>query len=196
MERKIKNIEGLESWLVMDEGVRKQFFKGSYRAAVSFMNKIGRSYKEGSPPDLVIDKDGLWVIFKFEGKGVSPPQKEMAVKIDQAYQEIVNEQDPPLSQEEIEELKPGLSAWNFSQRALQRTARIDSFKTAVEFSNRVAAIGIGVGHLPDLVITRENVMIVITSRLSSGVTVSDINLARQISEVVEKFDQGQGIRNR
>ena len=195
-EHQAKNREGLESWVFMDEGFRRQFFKGSYRAAVSFMNEIGRSYKEGAPPDLVIDKDGLWVIFHFEGERITPAQKEMAMKIDRAYEEIIHDQDPPLSQEEIEELKPGLPEWSFSQRALQRIIKIDAFKTAVEFANRVAAIGIGAGHLPDLVITRESVMIVITSRLSHGVTVSDINLARQISEVVEKFDQGQGIRNR
>ncbi len=195
-EQKVKNIEGLESWNLIDEGFRKQFFKGSYRSAVAFMNKIGRSSKEDFPPDLVIDKDGLWVIFHAEGDAIFPGQREIAMKIDRAYEEIILEQDPPLGQEEIDELKPGLSAWNFSHRALQRIVKIDSFKTAVEFSNRVAAIGIGAGHLPDLVITRESVMIVITSRLSSGVTVSDINLARQVSEVVDKFDQGQGIRNR
>jgi pterin-4a-carbinolamine dehydratase len=192
----VKNREGLESWSFAEKGFRKQFFKGSYRAAVSFMNKIGRSHQEGTPPDLVIDKDGLWVIFHSEDGGVDPVQKEMAMKVDLAYQEIVNEQDPPLTPEEIEELKPGLSGWSFSIRALQRTAKIDSFKTAVQFANRVAAVGVGIAHLPDLVITKEGVIMVISSRLSSGITASDINLARQISEVIDQLDEGQGIRNR
>ena len=188
--------KGLENWSFIDQGFRKQFFKGSYKGAVSFMNKIGRSYKDGTPPDLVLDKDGLWVIFHLEGGGVSPGQKELAMKIDQAYREIINEDDPPLSSEEIVLVKRGLPGWHFSGRSLQKTIQVDSFKTAVEISNRLAAIGIGSAHLPDLVITRENLLITISGRFSTGITVSDINLARQISEVVERLDQGQGIRNR
>lgn len=192
----MEKIKGLESWDFIDQGFRKQFFRGSYRAAVSFMNKIGRSHKDGIPPDLVVDKDGLWVIFHQEGNEVLPEQREMALKIDMAYREIIDEEDPPLTYVEIAELKPGLSGWTFSDRALQRLIPVDSFKTAVEFSNRVAAIGVGSGHLPDLVVTGGSVLIIISGRFSSGITVSDINLARQISEVVERLDQGQGIRNR
>ncbi|MFI5303419.1 MAG: 4a-hydroxytetrahydrobiopterin dehydratase [Nitrospiria bacterium] len=192
----MERTKGLESWSFFDKGFRKQFFKGSYKRAVSFMNKIGRSQKTGSPPDLVVDKDGLWVIFHVEESHISPEQKELAMKIDQAYEEIIYEDDPPLTSEEIGQLIPGLPGWTFSTRSLQRVINMDSFKTAVEFSNRVAAVGVGSGHLPDIVITKESVLILIASRYSSGVTVSDINLARQISEVVEKLDQGQGIRNR
>jgi pterin-4a-carbinolamine dehydratase len=192
----MEKIKGLESWDFIERGFRKQFFRGSYRAAVSFMNKIGRSHKGGTPPDLVVDKDGLWVIFHLEEKGVSQEQKEMAQKIDLAYREIINEEDPPLAHEEIEVLKSGLKGWTFSDRALQRSIPVDSFKTAVEFSNRVAAIGVGSGHLPDLVITNQSVLIIISGRFSNGITVSDINLARQITEVVERLDEGQGIRNR
>jgi pterin-4a-carbinolamine dehydratase len=187
---------GLESWNFIDQGIRKRFFRGSYRAAVSFMNKIGRSHKEGVPPDLVIDKDGLWVIFHLEENRISPQQKELALKIDRAYQEIVHEEDPPLGKSEIESLKKGLPGWQFSGRSLQREIKVDSFKTAVEFANRVAAVGIGSGHLPDLVISKESVLAIVSGRFSSGITVSDINLARQISEVIEKFDEGQGLRNR
>lgn len=192
----MEKIKGLESWDFIDQGFRKQFFRGSYRASVSFMNKIGRSHKEGVPPDLVVDKDGLWVIFHQEGNEVLPKQREMALKIELAYREIINEEDPPLTHAEIAELKPGLAGWTFSDRALQRLIAVDSFKTAVEFSNRVAAIGVGSGHLPDLVVTGGSVLVIISGRFSSGITVSDINLARQISEVVERLDQGQGIRNR
>jgi 4a-hydroxytetrahydrobiopterin dehydratase len=192
----MEKAKGLESWSFIDQGFRKQFFKGSYKAAVSFMNKIGRSHKEGVPPDLVIDKDGLWVIFHLEAGGILPGQRELAMKIDQAYQEIINEEDPPLTSEEIDQVKRGLSGWHFSGRSLQRVIQVDSFKTAVEISNRLAAIGIGSAHLPDLVITRESLLITVSGRFSAGITVSDINLARQISEVVERLDQGQGIRNR
>lgn len=186
----------LENWSFYDKGFRKQFFKGSYKGAVAFMNKIGRSYKEGLPPDLVVDKDGLWVIFHFEGNEILEEQKELALKIDQAYEEIISEDAPPLSSEELSQLMPGLPGWTLSTRSIQRVVNIDSFKTAVEFSNRVAAVGVGSGHLPDIVITKDKVLILISSRYSSAVTVSDINLARQISEVVDKLDHGQGIRNR
>ena len=128
----MEKTKGLESWSFIDQGFRKQFFKGSYKAAVSFMNKIGRSHKEGVPPDLVIDKDGLWVIFHLEGGVVLPEQRELAMKIDQAYQEIIHEEDPPLTSEEIGQLKKGLSDWHFSGRSLQRVVQVDSFKTAVE----------------------------------------------------------------
>lgn len=192
----IKNDARLESWSATDGGFRKRFFRGHYRMAVSFMTRIGRLWKEGPTPDLVLDKDGLWVVFNFEEESDLVKQRELAVKIDHLYNEVLGESDPPLTKEEISEVVPGLRGWSLGERSLQRTIILDSFKTALEFANRVAAIGVGTGHLPDILIHKNRVDMVISGRHSRGVTAADVNLAMQVSEVVLKLDDGQGIRNR
>ncbi|HXN06590.1 MAG TPA: hypothetical protein VN944_05950, partial [Nitrospiria bacterium] len=124
----IKNDARLESWSATDGGFRKQFFRGHYRTAVSFMNRIGQLWKEGPTPDLVMDKDGLWVVFNFEDDSDLAKQRTLAARIDQLYHEVLGESDPPLTKEEISEVGPGLRGWTLGERSLQRAIILDSFK--------------------------------------------------------------------
>lgn len=86
-----------------------------------------------------------------------------------------------LSDDEIRAaLAEGLSAWEFSDDALQRTFRFDTFRTAVGFVDRVADAAEAADHHPDLLIRYTRVSLTLSTHTEHGVTAKDVALARTI----------------
>jgi 4a-hydroxytetrahydrobiopterin dehydratase len=76
-----------------------------------------------------------------------------------------------------------LEGWRFEGDAIVREWRFDSFRAAIAFINRVAAIAEEADHHPDIWNSYATVSIRLTSHDVGGVSQRDLDAARRIDEV-------------
>ena len=87
---------------------------------------------------------------------------------------------PRLTDDEVRTRLAGLSGWERAGSAIRRQYKFDSFKSAMAFANRVAALAEEADHHPDILVEYDKVTLTLTSHDSGGLTERDFKLARKI----------------
>jgi 4a-hydroxytetrahydrobiopterin dehydratase len=80
----------------------------------------------------------------------------------------------------------GVPGWSLERGELVRVVTFDTFVEAISFVNRVAELAEAAGHHPDIDIRYNRVKLgLVTHDASSGITEKDLDLARQVSELLD-----------
>jgi 4a-hydroxytetrahydrobiopterin dehydratase len=100
----------------------------------------------------------------------------------------LTEQDR-LGKDEIEKALDGLPAWSLSANGLklERTLRFEDFVSAFGFMTQAAMIAERMGHHPEWANVWNRIDIELTTHTANGVTVLDIELARKLDAIAERF---------
>jgi 4a-hydroxytetrahydrobiopterin dehydratase len=85
-----------------------------------------------------------------------------------------------LSDDEIKAKLAALQGWERAGETIRKRYAFDTFKNAVSFVNRVAAIAEELDHHPDILIEYNKVTLTLTSHDSGGLTGRDFRLADRV----------------
>jgi 4a-hydroxytetrahydrobiopterin dehydratase len=85
-----------------------------------------------------------------------------------------------LSDAEIEEKLAGLSNWERSGGAIEKTFKRGDFVGSVEFASSLVEPAEGMNHHPDLAISWDTVTVTISTHSEGGLTAADFELAAKI----------------
>lgn len=85
-----------------------------------------------------------------------------------------------LEQKEIENALSGRPGWRYENNAISKQFQFPDFGGSMNFVNRVAQLAEAANHHPDITITYNKVLMVLSSHDAGGVTQRDLNLAAQI----------------
>lgn len=100
-------------------------------------------------------------------------------------------ESPPVTQEEIAELKPQIPEWKMieleGELRLERAYKFPDFKTALAFSNRVGDIAEEQGHHPALLTEYGKVTVSWWTHAISGLHKNDFIMAAKTDEIAIKF---------
>ncbi|MEH2449283.1 MAG: 4a-hydroxytetrahydrobiopterin dehydratase [Nostoc sp.] len=84
---------------------------------------------------------------------------------------------------EIQENAKVLSGWTVEDSKLQTTRRFKDFIQAIEFVNKLVEPAESAGHHPDIEISYNKVKITLTTHDAGGLTQTDFDVARVISQI-------------
>jgi 4a-hydroxytetrahydrobiopterin dehydratase len=87
-----------------------------------------------------------------------------------------------LDERQIRDQLNELTNWSREGQAIHRSYRFDSFKSAIEFVNRVAALAEAADHHPDIDVRYRDVTLTLSTHSAGGITDKDFELARRIDE--------------
>ena len=85
-----------------------------------------------------------------------------------------------LSSSQILKALPGLHGWRLARGALRCDFRFESFRQALQFVNKVAALAEAADHHPDIDIRYSLVRLALCTHDVGGISDRDLALARQI----------------
>lgn len=85
-----------------------------------------------------------------------------------------------LSDAEIEEKLAGLSGWERSGEAIEKSFKRGDFVGSVEFVSKLVEPAEGMNHHPDLAISWDTVTVTISTHSEGGLTAADFELAAKI----------------
>ncbi|MEH2450320.1 4a-hydroxytetrahydrobiopterin dehydratase [Nostoc sp.] len=88
-----------------------------------------------------------------------------------------------LTEAEIQESAKVLSGWTVEDSKLQITRRFKDFIQAIEFVNKLVEPAESAGHHPDIEISYNKVKIILTTHDAGGLTQTDFDVARAISQI-------------
>ncbi|MEH2011825.1 4a-hydroxytetrahydrobiopterin dehydratase [Nostoc sp.] len=88
-----------------------------------------------------------------------------------------------LTEAEIQENAKVLSGWTVEDSKLQTTRRFKDFIQAIEFVNKLVEPAESAGHHPDIEISYNKVKIILTTHDAGGLTQTDFDVARAISQI-------------
>ena len=88
-----------------------------------------------------------------------------------------------LTEAEIQENAKVLSGWTVEDSKLQTTRRFKDFIQAIEFVNKLVEPAESAGHHPDIEISYNKVKIILTTHDAGGLTQTDFDVARVISQI-------------
>ncbi|MEI1373637.1 4a-hydroxytetrahydrobiopterin dehydratase [Nostoc sp. UHCC 0926] len=88
-----------------------------------------------------------------------------------------------LTKAEIQENAKVLSGWTVEDSKLQTTRRFKDFIQAIEFVNKLVEPAESAGHHPDIEISYNKVKIILTTHDAGGLTQTDFDVARAISQI-------------
>lgn len=88
-----------------------------------------------------------------------------------------------LTEAEIQENAKVLSGWTVENSKLQTTRRFKDFIQAIEFVNKLVQPAESAGHHPDIEISYNKVKIILTTHDAGGLTQTDFDVARVISQI-------------
>ena len=91
-----------------------------------------------------------------------------------------------LAEEGIEAALRSLPGWRGDARALERTATLPDFATAIAVVDEVAAVAEELDHHPDVDIRWRTLRFALSTHVAGGVTERDVELARRIEEVIAR----------
>lgn len=91
-----------------------------------------------------------------------------------------------LSQSQVEARLEHLSGWEGHDAVLQREFRFADFVEAMEFVNLIAEKAEELEHHPDICISYNSVVCMVTTHEKGGLTEADFKLAGKINEVNER----------
>ena len=98
---------------------------------------------------------------------------------------------PPITQAEIEELKPQIPDWDIIEREgelrLERVYRFPDFKTALAFTNRVGDAAEAAGHHPALLTEWGKTTVTWWTHAISGLHRNDFIMAAQTDAIAREF---------
>jgi len=81
---------------------------------------------------------------------------------------------------EIEEKLAGLSGWERSGEAIEKSFKRDDFVGSVELVSSLVEPAEGMNHHPDLAISWDTVTVTISTHSEGGLTAADFELAAKI----------------
>lgn len=85
-----------------------------------------------------------------------------------------------LSDAEIEEKLAGLSGWERSGEAIEKSFKRGDFVGSVEFVSSLVGPAEGMNHHPDVAISWDTVTVTISTHSEGGLTAADFELAAKI----------------
>jgi 4a-hydroxytetrahydrobiopterin dehydratase len=96
---------------------------------------------------------------------------------------------PPLADDRITERLAALPGWERSGDEIVKTFELPSFREAIAFVTRVADRAEAADHHPDLDVRWRTVHVTLSTHDAGGVTTKDLDLARQIDDLVPEAGQ-------
>lgn len=96
-----------------------------------------------------------------------------------------------LSQSQVEARLEHLDGWEGGESGalMQKEFRFEDFTQAMEFINRVAEKAEELQHHPDMCISYNSVVCMLTTHEKGGLTEADFKMAKRIEEVDETLSQ-------
>lgn len=92
--------------------------------------------------------------------------------------------NPPLSQARVQSLVKDVPTWRVEGKRLVRELRLEDFKAALAYANRVGQLAEEEGHHPDLHLTGyRNLRIELTTHSVGGLSDNDFILAARIDRM-------------
>jgi 4a-hydroxytetrahydrobiopterin dehydratase len=85
-----------------------------------------------------------------------------------------------LSESEVREKLAGLSGWNRSGAAIEKSFKRDDFVGSVRFVEGLVEPAEAMNHHPDLAISWDTVTVTISTHSEGGLTAADFELAAKI----------------
>ena len=85
-----------------------------------------------------------------------------------------------LSDAEARTRLAGLTGWEIDGDRLRKRYTLDSFKAAIAFVNRVAALAETADHHPDILVEYKRVTLTLTTHDEGGLSARDFSLAARI----------------
>jgi 4a-hydroxytetrahydrobiopterin dehydratase len=85
-----------------------------------------------------------------------------------------------LSDQETRTRLAALTGWEIDGDRLRKRYTLDSFKAAIAFVNRVAALAEAADHHPDILIEYRHVTLTLTTHDEGGLSARDFSLAARI----------------
>ncbi|MCB0932679.1 MAG: 4a-hydroxytetrahydrobiopterin dehydratase [Mycobacterium sp.] len=89
-----------------------------------------------------------------------------------------------LSDHDVDAAAASLDGWHRLSGALRRSVKFDSFLDGIAAVQRVAEIAERADHHPDIDIRWRTVTFVLVTHSEGGITEKDLQLAREIDEVI------------
>ncbi|MBV8928393.1 MAG: 4a-hydroxytetrahydrobiopterin dehydratase [Mycobacteriaceae bacterium] len=91
-----------------------------------------------------------------------------------------------LSDEQVDAALPDLPGWARSEGALRRAVKFPTFLDGIEAVRRVAERAEAADHHPDIDIRWRTVKFALVTHSAGGITENDVQMARQINEIVDQ----------
>lgn len=88
-----------------------------------------------------------------------------------------------LSLRELQEKINELSGWSIAGNAIEKVFSFNSFKESLAFTNKAGEIAESLNHHPEILISYTSVKLVLTTHSERGVTLKDIELAKEIDKI-------------
>ena len=88
-----------------------------------------------------------------------------------------------LEENEIDEHLGELDGWERSGNQIEKTFSLKNFIESVGFINKIAILAEKADHHPDILILYNKVKITLSTHSEGGITVKDINLAKEIENL-------------
>ncbi|MEK6856199.1 MAG: 4a-hydroxytetrahydrobiopterin dehydratase [Nanoarchaeota archaeon] len=76
-----------------------------------------------------------------------------------------------------------LKDWNFEGNSISKELSFLSFRESVDFINKIAELAEKVNHHPDILISYNNVRLVLTTHTEKGLTDIDFEMAKMIDSL-------------
>jgi 4a-hydroxytetrahydrobiopterin dehydratase len=92
---------------------------------------------------------------------------------------------PKLTEEEIQEGLSRMGGWLRGDDWIQKKYEFKNFLRAMSFVNAVAYMAESVDHHPDILISYNEVTLMIWTHAAGGITKYDFELARRVDALVE-----------
>jgi Pterin-4a-carbinolamine dehydratase len=89
-----------------------------------------------------------------------------------------------LSPDELTDRLATLTGWSGEPGAITRRVELPTFPAAIEVVNRVAQVAEAMDHHPDIDIRYRTLTFTCATHSAGGVTDRDVELARQIDDIV------------
>ncbi|MGV0836012.1 4a-hydroxytetrahydrobiopterin dehydratase [Mycolicibacterium thermoresistibile] len=90
-----------------------------------------------------------------------------------------------LSDEQVDAALPDLNGWERKDGALRRSVKFGAFLDGIEAVRRVAERAEAKDHHPDIDIRWRTVTFALVTHSAGGITEQDLELAREIDELLE-----------
>ena len=85
-----------------------------------------------------------------------------------------------LKHNEIDDFLKDLNDWNKTDNEITKTYKFNNFIEAIGFVNKIAILAEKADHHPDILIKYSKIKIVLSTHSEGGITIKDINLAKEI----------------
>lgn len=85
-----------------------------------------------------------------------------------------------LKNNETDDFLKDLNDWKRTDNEITKTYKLDNFVDAIGFVNKIAILAEKADHHPDILIKYSKVKIVLSTHSEGGITIKDINLAKEI----------------